>query len=558
MSRNQNSMFSLLPSVNIKRSRFNRPQSIKFTGNTGVLIPFYVDEVLPGDTHQIKTNKVVRLQTPITPFMDQMYLDTYYFFVPNRLVWNNWKEFNGENSNSPWVSNITYEVPQLEIKTSVSGGVSPGSAADYMGIPVGKHGISVNALPFRAYALIWNEWFRDQNLQYPQQVDKSGVTQDLYTGTTVITGSSAGTALTRGAIGAVSKFHDYFTSALPYPQKGPDVTINMIANPVQVEANGVLKVSGGSGTSAFTAGLGTTLGVSDPTNVKLESVSPSGTSTGNAHLSYDSGLQVDLTGLSVATISQLRTAFSIQKLYEADARGGSRYTELLRQHFGVISPDARLQRPEYLGGNRIPINVHQVVQSSETGSTPQGTTAAYSLTVDAHGEFIRSFTEHGFIIGVCCVRYDHTYQQGIEKFWSRKTRFDYFWPVFAHLSEQAIKNKEVFAQGSDVVDSNGDPYDEQVFGYQEAWADYRYKPSRIAGEMRSGLSNSLDFWHLADNYASLPALSSGWIVEDKSNVDRVLQVTSAVSNQLLFDIYVENNTTRPMPVHSIPGLVDHF
>lgn len=551
MSRNQNSLFSQLPSVNIKRSRFKRPQSIKFTGNTGVLIPFYVDEVLPGDTHQIKTNKVVRLQTPITPFMDQLYLDTYYFFVPNRLVWSHWKEFNGENTTSPWIQSIQYTVPQLSTgDSSNQHPVRAGSALDYMGIPVGTYGITFNAMPYRAYCLIWSEWFRDQNLQYPVNLSTGDSTQLIaISNSATINGASAPSSYHGGCF-MVDKFHDYFTSALPAPQKGPDVTISMINDPVQVEANGLFKLSGGSGSSAFTAGIGTTLGASDPTNVKLESVDPTGTSTGNAHLSYDSGLQVDLTGLSVATINQLRTAFQLQKMYEADARGGSRYTEILRQHFGVISPDARLQRPEYLGGNRIPINVNQVVQSSETGSTPQGTTAAYSLTVDAHGEFIRSFTEHGFIIGVCCVRYDHTYQQGIERFWNRKTRLDYYWPVLAHLGEQAILNKEIFAQGTST--------DDEVFGYQEAWADYRYKPSRVAGEMRSGLSNSLDFWHLADNYASLPALSASWVTENSTNVDRVLQVTSAVSNQLLFDIYVENETTRTMPVHSVPGLVDHF
>lgn len=551
MSRNQNSLFSQLPSVNIKRSRFRRNQSIKFTGNTGVLIPFYVDEILPGSTKQLKTNKVVRLQTPITPFMDQLYLDTYYFFVPNRLVWNHWKEFNGENTVSPWTPSVSYSVPQLSTGDATTPRpVLPGSALDYMGIPVNKTGFTFNAMPYRAYCLIWSEWFRDQNLQYPTNISKGDSTENIgATNANYISGASASNSYNGGCF-LVGKFHDYFTSALPAPQKGPDVTISMINDPVQVEANGLLRLSGGSDTTAFTAGLGTPLGVSDPTAVKLESIDPSGRSTGNAHLSYDSGLQVDLSGLSVATINQLRTAFQLQKLYEADARGGSRYTEILRQHFGVVSPDARLQRPEYLGGNRIPINVHQVVQSSETGSTPQGTTAAYSLTVDAHGEFIRSFTEHGFIIGVCCVRYDHTYQQGLERFWSRKTRFDYYWPVFAHLGEQAILNKEIYLQGTSK--------DDEVFGYQEAWADYRYKPNRVAGEMRSGLSNSLDFWHLADNYGSLPALSASWIVENRTNVDRVLQVTSSVSNQLLFDIYVESTDTLPMPVHSVPGLIDHF
>lgn len=548
MSRNQNSMFSMLPSVNIKRSRFNRPQSVKFTGNTGVLIPFYVDEVLPGSTHQIKTNKVVRLQTPITPFMDQMYLDTYYFFVPNRLVWTHWKEFNGENTAGPWIPQVEYTVPMFNTNNYV---VKSGSALDYMGIPVGKNGIEFSALPWRAYALIWNEWFRDQNLQYPCSINKGDIGGSISSNNgDIIKGNQATMAL--GACFAVSKFHDYFTSALPAPQKGTDVTLGLVGN-IPVFSDGAIS-------------FGLTDTIADSSQNVSATVADGRATIGMANtspypditLDDDSGVYADLSGISVATINQLRTAFQIQKLYEADARGGSRYTEILRQHFGVVSPDARLQRPEYLGGSRIPINVHQVVQSSETGTTPQGTTAAYSLTVDSHGEFIRSFTEHGFIIGVCCVRYDHTYQQGIERFWSRKTRFDYYWPVFAHLGEQAILNKEIYAQGSSVVDSDGNIVDDQVFGYQEAWADYRYKPNRVAGEMRSNLSNSLDVWHLADNYASLPALSAGWISEDKSNVDRVLQVTSSVSNQLLFDFYIENTSTLPMPVHSVPGLVDHF
>lgn len=547
MSRNQNSMFSMLPSVNIKRSRFKRPQSIKFTGNTGVLIPFYVDEVLPGDTHQIKTNKVVRLQTPITPFMDQLYLDTYYFFVPNRLVWNHWKEFNGENSVSPWLPNVSYSVPQI-VPGDNNNVVLSGSAPDYMGIPINV-GLSFNALPLRAYYLIWNEWFRDQNLQYPVNINIGDSDLVLNISNNVVhTGETAYSG--NGRPMAVAKFHDYFTSALPAPQKGVDVSLPITGN-IPVVSDGEISFS-------FPDMEQANYNLASTIANERGNIHPNSTPFSGAILDELSGVYADLGSISVATINQLRTAFQVQKLYEADARGGTRYTEILRQHFGVVSPDSRLQRPEYLGGSRIPINVHQVVQSSETGSTPQGTTAAYSLTVDAHGEFIRSFTEHGFIIGVCCVRYDHTYQQGVERFWSRKTRFDYYWPVFAHLGEQAILNKEIFAQGSSVVDGDNNPYDEQVFGYQEAWADYRYKPSRVAGEMRSNIQNSLDVWHLADNYASLPALSAGWITEDKSNVDRVLQVTSSVSNQLLFDFYVENNTTRPMPVHSVPGLIDHF
>lgn len=552
MSRNQNSLFSTLPSVDIKRSKFKRPQSIKFTGNVGVLIPFYVDEVLPGDTHQIRTSKVVRLQTPITPFMDQLYLDTYYFFVPNRLVWDHWKEFNGENTTAPWIQPISYSVPQLR---TVSGQtdvpVLAGSALDYMGIPIGVGKLSFNALPLRMYYLIWNEWFRDQNLQYPVNIDKSDTSYSIFAvNNQVYTGQNAMSSYT-GFTCAVNKFHDYFSSALPSPQKGPDVTLNMVGNVPVVGTGDPIGISDGINTGK--------IGIDFTANLVANPDIAGSPLSGAAYINdAASGLSADLSGISVATINQLRTAFQIQKLFEADARGGSRYTEILRQHFSVVSPDARLQRPEYLGGNRIPINVNQVIQTSETGTTPQGTTAAYSLTVDSHGEFIHSFTEHGFIIGVCCVRYPHTYQQGLERFWSRQTRFDYYWPVFAHLGEQAILNKEIYAQGSSVVDAQGNIIDDQVFGYQEAWSDYRYKPSRVAGEMRSAYQASLDVWHLGDDYSSLPSLSAGWIAEDKSIVDRVLQVTSSVSNQLLFDMYVENDTTRPMPLHSVPGLVDHF
>lgn len=543
MSRNQNSLFSQLPSVNIKRTRFKRPQNVKFTFNVGALVPFYVDEVLPGSTHQIKTSKVVRLQTPITPFMDQLYLDTYYFFVPNRLVWNHWKEFNGENSTGPWTPQVSYSVPTLTM-SEASLSSFYGSALDYMGIPP-VAGIKFNALPIRAYAKIWNEWFRDENLQYPQNITlgdgNEGTTDSM---NIPLLSASASSTLSRGRIASVAKFHDYFTSALPAPQKGPDVTLGLV-NTAPVISNGDTVFMQDQGDRIYQLGIDSS-----------KSILGDGSSAPSANISAlefygsNTGLVADLSNASAVTINQLRTAFQIQKLYEADARGGSRYTEILRQHFGVVSPDARLQRPEYLGGNRIPINVHQVVQSSESGSTPQGTTAAFSLTVDSHGEFIRSFTEHGFIIGLCCVRYDHTYQQGLERFWSRSTRFDYYWPVFAHLGEQAILNKEIMAIGTSS--------DDEVFGYQEAWADYRYKPNRVAGEMRSSAPTSLDFWHLGDDYSSVPRLSAAWIGEDKTNVDRVLQVTSSVSNQLLADFYVENITTNPMPLHSVPGLVDHF
>lgn len=547
MSRNAESHFAVNPTrIDLSRSRFDRSSSYKTTFNVGQIIPFYVDEVLPGDTFSIDTSKVVRMQTLLTPVMDDIFLDTYYFFVPNRLTWNHWKQFMGENTESAWIPSVEYEVPQL---TAPEGGWSIGTIADYMGIPTGVSGLSVNALPFRAYALIMNEWFRDENLSDPLNIPVTDATvQGVNTGTFVTDVAKGGLPYT------AAKYHDYFTSALPAPQKGPDVTIPVstaTAFPVITQDEKV--PNPGSSAMTITA-PGVTAGYSlgfQP-NGGL-SVSNTGGPTGNWVSGFTpNNLWAQAEGNTVvATINQLRLAFQIQKLYERDARGGTRYIEILKSHFGVTSPDARLQRPEYLGGNRIPININQVVQSSSTDAsgTPQGNTAAYSLTSDNHSDFTKSFVEHGFIIGVMVARYRHTYQQGLERFWSRKDRFDYYFPVFANIGEQAIKNKEIYAQGTEK--------DDEVFGYQEAWADYRYRPNRVTGEMRSAAPQSLDVWHLGDDYESLPSLSDSWIREDSKTVNRVLAVSDNVSAQLFCDIYVRNLCTRPMPLYSIPGLIDH-
>lgn len=552
MSRNAQSHFATLPRADISRSTFDRSSSVKLTFNVGDVIPFYVDEVLPGDSFHVSTSKVVRMPTLLTPMMDNIYLDTYYFYVPNRLVWEHWRQFNGENTESAWLPTTEYEVPQ--IVSPASTGWNVGTLADYMGIPTGVPNLSVNALPFRAYALIMQEWFRDENLTDPLVISTGdAVTQGVNTGNYIQDVAKGGLPF------KAAKYHDYFTSCLPAPQKGPDVTIPIAGFPdVPVatgsnhnEANSPLSFRNvGSATSPLTAGIspigdvgqhGSLLGYATP--------APSG----SAVSMIPSNLWAETSSLSaatMATVNQLRMAFQIQKMYEKDARGGTRYIEILKSHFGVTSPDARLQRPEYLGGNRIPININQVVQSSETTDTsPQGNTAAYSLTSDSHSDFRKSFVEHGFVIGLMVARYDHTYQQGIDRFWSRKSRFDYYWPVFANIGEQAVKNKELYAQGTDE--------DDEVFGYQEAWADYRYKPSRVCGEMRSSYAQSLDVWHLADYYTQLPALSDSWIREDASTVDRVLAVTSRVSAQLFADIYIQNRSTRPMPVYSVPGFIDH-
>ena len=555
MSRNENTRFALNPTnLDIARSTFRRDHSVKLSFNVGDVIPFYVDEVLPGDTFQLKTSMVARLQTLLTPMMDNLYLDTYFYFVPNRIVWQHWRELMGGNTQSAWIPTVEYSVPQV---TAPAGGWSIGSIADYMGIPTGVNNLSVNALPFRAYALIMNEWFRDENLSDPLNIPVDDATLAGSNGTNYITDVVKG-----GMPFKAAKFHDYFTSALPAPQKGPDVTIpvGQGANlPVVTMANSV--PSPGTETlrivdqtyNGFASGTRALVNVvNDSSGVRQIGSTPYSFPEDSKLPLIPSNLWAIQSGdVTAATINQLRMAFQIQKLYEKDARGGTRYIEILKSHFGVTSPDARLQRPEYHGGNRIPVNINQVVQSSATQSsgTPLGDTAAFSVTTDVHGDFIKSFVEHGFVIGIMVARYDHTYQQGLERFWSRKDRLDYYFPVFANIGEQPILNKEIYAQGTD--------QDDEVFGYQEAWADYRYKPSRVAGEMRSKAPTSLDVWHLADEYAQLPKLSDAWIREDKTNVDRVLAVTSSVSNQMFADLYVQCKATRPMPMYSVPGLIDH-
>lgn len=550
--RNYDSRFSINPtSIDISRSKFVRPSSVKTSFNCGELIPFYIDEVLPGDTFSIDDSKVVRMSTLLTPIMDNLYLDTYYFFVPNRLCWEHWRQFNGENTESAWYPSVDYSIPQI---TSPKGGWSVGTLADYFGIPIGVDNISVSSLPFRAYALICNDWFRDENLTDPLFVDLSDAT---------IAGSNGNTdndIVKGGHPFKVAKYHDYFTSCLPSPQKGPDVLLPLgdtapvySFNDKFTEFSKVPKNVSGYAVSPHVvssvdgSSFNNTSYLAQSSSQFLKSdttLSPSGSGV------YFDNLFTDLSVATGSSINQLRLAFQIQKLYERDARGGTRYTEILRSHFGVTSPDARLQRPEYLGGSRKPINITQVVQNSATiPDSPQGNTAAYSATIDSENAFTKSFVEHGYVIGLLCVRYDHTYQQGIERFWSRKGRFDFYWPVFANIGEQAVLNKEIYATGSEK--------DDEVFGYQEAWADYRYKPSRTSGYMRSTALTSLDVWHLGDHYASQPFLSDGWIREDGSIVDRVLAVSSDVTHQFFADIYVKNTSVRPMPVYSIPGLIDH-
>ena len=602
--------FSLAPQFEGERSTFNRSSSHKTTFNVGDIIPFYIDEVLPGDTFSVNTSRVVRLPSLITPVMDDLFLDSYYFFVPNRLVWEHWQEFCGENSDSAWIPEVTYAVPQLTSPAST--GWETGTLADYFGVPVGVAGLSVNALPFRAYALICDEFFRNENTGDPFVVP---------TGDSTVAGVNTATFITDCAKGGkpfkASKTHDYFTSCLPAPQKGPDVELPLLDDsPSSVYSvpgmNEYYKgLAGDNIRKAYPLGLrNSELGTDDVSFAlfgKTSSTSAidadwgstatymsigtslsavSGTMKSNAEAAWKigdfpvtsktlleygqkattDGYPVDgntYTPVSavnlvsevpavVASINQLRTAFQIQRFLEKDARGGTRYIELLKTHFGVTSPDARLQRPEYLGGNRMQMNIRQVTQTS--GSTvegfPLGDVAGQSVTIDGHYDFTKSFVEHGFIIGLCVVRYKHTYQQGLDRFWSRRDRFDYYWPSFAHLGEMAVLNKEICATGTST--------DDEVFGYQEAWADYRYKPNRVSGELRSTYSQSLDFWHFGDEYDAVPALSDSWMLEDPANVNRTLAVSDQVSTQVLADFYVECKATRAMPLYSVPGLIDHF
>lgn len=550
MDRNTVNRFSDNPTnIDISRSTFDLDHVVKFSGNVSDCIPFDVIEVLPGDTFTVDSNKVVRFQTLKSPIMDNIYLDTYYFFVPNRIVWDHWKQFMGENTESYWVGPTEYAVPTIKAPAD---GFAVGTIADYMGIPVNVPNLVVNALPFRAYAMIMNEWFRDENLtQY----------LNIYTGDAQQVGSNGDQYVNDTALGGkpfrAAKFKDYFTSCLPSPQKGPDVEISSgyvdLMAPVITDSSFRDLTYTNAAASFSKSSSRPNVGSLNPdTDTSVLSFG----STGNASL-VPRNLGINVTSESgyvrnqvvLGTVNELRLAFQIQKLYEKDARGGTRYIEQLRSHFGVTSPDARLQRPEYLGGNRIPIIVHQVANTGETAEAKLGNVGALSVTTDSHSDFTKSFVEHGFIIGIAVVRYDHTYAQGLERMWSRSDRFDYYWPVLANIGEQAVKRREIFASGTSD--------DDTVFGYNEAWADYRYKPDRVAGEMRPNVDNTLAFWHLADDYESAPFLSDSWIREDLNNVNRVLAVTSAVSNQFFADFYIKTKATRAMPLYSIPGLIDH-
>lgn len=516
--------FSQIPKADIQRSRFDRSSGYKTTFDAGDLIPVFVDEVLPGDTFHMKSTAFGRLATPLKPFMDNVYIDVHYFFVPSRLVWANWQQFMGERIN-PDDDPTAFSIPQQTL--TLPSAASPPSAytlAQYMGLPyvraaAGSGTLSVSALPFRAYRLIWNEWYRDENLQ-----------------DSVTVGTGDGPDTSAPAILKRNKRRDYFTSALPWPQKGDPISVPL----------GDRAMVLGIGTSTTPAYASVATRQSDGSSAAVSSsaavrVVESGTSAGYPDI------YADLSGVTGIAINDLRTAFQMQRMLERDARGGTRYIELILSHFGVHSDDARLQRPEYLGGGTSRVNVHPIASTAYDASVPQGNVAGVGTTVN-EGYFSKSFTEHGYILGIASARADLTYQRGVERMWTRTTRDEFYWPTYAHLGEQAVTNAEIFWQGT--------ADDDLTFGYQERYAEYRYKPSRITGAFNSDFATSLDVWHLGQDFGTtLPVLDSSFI-EENPPIDRVIAVPS--EPQFLFDIWFDLKCDRPMPVYSVPGLIDHF
>lgn len=529
--------FASVPKVKLPRSSFNRSCGYKTAFNSGYLVPFFVDEAYPGDTFKMRLNHITRLTTPIVPIMDNIYLETFFFAVPHRLVWDHWQNFCGERDSPD--DTTEYVIPQV---VSPDGGFGFESIFDYMGVPPNIGNVSVNALIPRCYNLIYNEWFRDENLIDPVPVNKGDGPDDV----------THYKLLRRG------KRFDYVTSCLPWPQKGPGVEIGL-AGTASVRGNGMsLGLTDGTSfgglydqSSSSTSYVNTSMDFyGQPVGTSLTSSGGLSTakSLGVTEDGTQSGLVADLSSTQVVTINALRQAFAVQHLLEVDARG-TRYGEILRNHFGVISPDQRLQRPEFLGSSSTKIHTYPVAQtSSSDGTTPQGNLSAYGVGSGDNSVVIdKSFVEHCYVIGLVNVRADLTYQQGLDRMWSKKTRFEFYWPALAHLGEQAVLNKEIYLQGND--------QDDEVFGYQERFAELRYKASQITGKMRSSHPQSLDVWHLSQNFESLPVLNQSFI-EDNPPLDRVLAVQD--EPQLQSDIYLEYYCYRPVPLYGTPGLGSHF
>ena len=570
--------FSDAPAMYMKRTKFDRSHVYKTTFNSGKLIPVFVDEVLPGDTTRMSVNYFARLATPIKPIMDNIYLDWFFFFVPNRLVWEHWQNFCFEQEDPD--DSTDYVIPTVTA-TGNSENTYLGSLWDYFGLPVNTSGnlSGISALPFRGVYLIWNEWFRDENLQKSVKIQKGDINEVLNSARSSEQPSwvfTSGTNIVPGlACPPRGKRHDYFTSALPWTQKGPGVSVGLagtasIVDPTPTtgyllhsDSNQLAAVSAYGGAASTSGGYrvaqgtGTVAFRMDSSDSDFSAI---GGFAGNSndlvtmtakhaytYLASDS--YVDLDTSSIFTINSLRTAFQMQKFYERLARGGSRYTEVLRSFFGVISPDARLQRPEFLGSFTKMVNVNPIAQTSATDNTsPQGNLSAYGVTAAKFHGFTKSFVEHGYIIGFVCARADLTYQQGINKMWIRSTVYDFYWPTFAHLGEQAIELREIYAQGSEA--------DTTVFGYQERYAEYRYKPSQITGKFRSSVvDGTLDKWHLSQFFKTAPTLNEEFIVENPP-IERIIAVPS--EPEFLLDIGFRYTTVRPMPMFGTPGLVDHF
>ena len=560
MNRNNERHFLQVPQMHTSRTRFNRDQTNLTTFNSGELVPFFVDEVLPGDTFQVDTSAIIRMTTPKYPVMDDAFIDFYYFYCPNRILWDNFKKFMGEVDSKPWMPTKAYKVPKIIIQGTESAAYpEAGSILDYMGVPTKiKNSFKVNALPVRAYVMIWNEFFRDQNVGNAAvfKTDDQDINYiDIQTIDIQTIEGKLKTAITGGRCLPVNRFHDYFSSCLPYPQRGPEVTLPMQGNapirlgdknlqyedfpsPVQMVL-GSTSVSNKPGSLAYTQETG-----APGERKKLEF-------TGTEIVSGEAGaggwMYADLASVTAATINELRNAIAVQQYYEAMARGGSRYREQVQALWDVTISDKTVQIPEYLGGGRYRIGMNQIVQTSGQQSendTPIGETGAMSVTPINESSFTKSFEEHGFVIGVMCVRHSRTYQQGLERFWSRTDRLDYYVPQFANLGEQPVKKKEIMLTGTAT--------DEETFGYQEAWADYRMKPNRVSGLMRSNAQGTLDFWHYADNYEKVPTLSQEWMAEGKTEIARTLIEQN--EDQFFGAIRVSNKTTRCMPLYSVPGL----